>query len=96
MCVLVACVVVLCCAVFVPQYFCVITSVTVGYGDFHPTTRDSKLFTIFFIPVTLVAFGRVLSEVTRLMSEEKTKHSVHKVRRVCEEKHAASNHAEVL
>lgn len=33
-------------------YFSVVTVTTVGYGDFHPTTDLSKLFTIF-----LVLFG---------------------------------------
>ena len=30
-------------------YFTVVTMATVGYGDLHPTTDLSRLFTIFFI-----------------------------------------------
>jgi hypothetical protein len=30
-------------------YFCVVTSATVGYGDFSPETRLGKLFTIGYI-----------------------------------------------
>jgi len=30
-------------------YFSAVTVATVGYGDFHPTTTLSKLFTIFMI-----------------------------------------------
>ncbi|MDD5693109.1 MAG: potassium channel family protein [Patescibacteria group bacterium] len=30
-------------------YFTVVTMATVGYGDLHPTTDISRLFTIFFI-----------------------------------------------
>lgn len=30
-------------------YFTVITLTTIGYGDFHPTTDVSKIFTIFFV-----------------------------------------------
>ena len=30
-------------------YFSVITLTTVGYGDLHPTTPFSKLFTVFYI-----------------------------------------------
>ena len=30
-------------------YFTVITLTTVGYGDLHPTTEFSRLFTIFFV-----------------------------------------------
>jgi voltage-gated potassium channel Kch len=36
-------------------YFTVITLTTVGYGDLHPTTDVSKLFTIVFV-VTGVGF----------------------------------------
>lgn len=30
-------------------YFTVITLTTIGYGDLHPTTDLSKIFTIFFV-----------------------------------------------
>ena len=30
-------------------YFTVITLTTIGYGDLHPTTEFSRLFTIFFV-----------------------------------------------
>jgi hypothetical protein len=30
-------------------YFTVITLTTIGYGDLHPTTDVSKIFTIFFV-----------------------------------------------
>lgn len=36
-------------------YFTVITLTTVGYGDFHPTTDGSRIFTIFFV-LTGVSF----------------------------------------
>jgi len=36
-------------------YFTVITLTTVGYGDLHPTTEVSKIFTIAFV-VTGVGF----------------------------------------
>ncbi|MCB9135816.1 MAG: two pore domain potassium channel family protein [Anaerolineales bacterium] len=34
-------------------YFTVITLTTVGYGDLHPTTPASKIFTVFFIFIGL-------------------------------------------
>jgi hypothetical protein len=34
-------------------YFTVVTLTTIGYGDLHPTTPASKIFTIFFIFVGL-------------------------------------------
>jgi hypothetical protein len=30
-------------------YFTIVTLTTVGYGDLHPTTAASKIFTIFFV-----------------------------------------------
>jgi len=30
-------------------YFTVVTMATVGYGDLHPTSDTSRLFTVFFI-----------------------------------------------
>ncbi len=37
------------------MYFTVITLTTVGYGDLHPTTDVSRIFTIFFV-LTGVSF----------------------------------------
>ena len=36
-------------------YFTVITLTTIGYGDLHPTTDISKIFTILFV-ITGVSF----------------------------------------
>ena len=42
-------------------YFSVITITTIGYGDMHPTTDISRLFTIFYalggVSITLVVLG---------------------------------------
>jgi voltage-gated potassium channel len=42
-------------------YFSVVTLTTVGYGDLHPTTDISRLFTAFFIlsgvAITLTSLG---------------------------------------
>jgi voltage-gated potassium channel len=47
-------------------YFCAVTLATIGYGDLHPTTDLSKLFTVAYmfigvgVLVTLFAyFGRI-------------------------------------
>jgi len=53
-------------------YFCIISLLTVGYGDLSPTSNSMKLFTIFFIylGLTFVAgtvgllVGRALATVT--------------------------------
>jgi voltage-gated potassium channel Kch len=51
-------------------YFSVITLTTIGYGDLHPTTPLSKVFTIIYVMVGIgafVVFVRKLAEnaVTR-------------------------------
>lgn len=49
-------------------YFSVITLTTVGYGDLHPTTPFSKLFTIIYI---LIGIGALVAFASKL-----TKHAV--------------------
>lgn len=44
-------------------YFSVITLTTVGYGDMHPTTPLSKLFTVFYI---LVGIGVLMLFIEKL------------------------------
>ncbi|HEX6031449.1 MAG TPA: potassium channel family protein [Tepidiformaceae bacterium] len=45
-------------------YFCVVASLTVGFGDFAPETSAGRLFTIFYLFTSvglLVAFGSHLA-----------------------------------
>ena len=44
-------------------YFCIITLATVGYGDLHPTTDLSKLFTALYI---LMGLGIIASAINRI------------------------------
>ena len=44
-------------------YFSVITLTTVGYGDLHPTSAASKIFTVFYL---LVGVGIIATFVQRL------------------------------
>jgi voltage-gated potassium channel len=54
-------------------YFSTITLTTIGYGDMHPTTNESKIFTslytLFGVGVMLYLLGSVVS--TFLFNQEK-------------------------
>ena len=62
-------------------YFCVVSLLTVGYGDLTPTTDFGKVFTIFYLFVgvgfiatsatTIVQRSRVWSRIESRMDEEK-------------------------
>jgi voltage-gated potassium channel Kch len=53
-------------------YFSVITLTTVGYGDLHPTTDASRLFTVFYIltGVTTVLAALSIIGIKRLEKRE--------------------------
>lgn len=44
-------------------YFSVVTLATVGYGDFSPTTTETRLFTVFYI---IVGLGLLSSFILKL------------------------------
>ena len=46
-------------------YFITVTTTTVGYGDFHPTTQATQLFTVFY---AIFGIAFVLSSVTDLVN----------------------------
>ena len=46
-----------------------ITSCTLGYGDFYPTTRKGKLYAILYIPVAVAITGEVLGVVANTVME---------------------------
>jgi hypothetical protein len=46
-------------------YFSVVTLATIGYGDLHPTTDVSKLFTIIYVFVGVGTLGVFISAVSR-------------------------------
>lgn len=47
-------------------YFSVATLTTVGYGDIHPTTDASRIFTVFYI---LIGVSIVLSSLTIIVTD---------------------------
>ena len=46
-------------------YFCAVTLSTIGYGDLHPTTDLSKIFTIFYC---IVGIGIAAAFITNVAS----------------------------
>jgi voltage-gated potassium channel len=46
-------------------YFCVVTLATVGFGDLHPTTEISRLFTIGYILVGVGILAGFISELAK-------------------------------
>lgn len=47
-------------------YFCVMTLSTVGYGDLHPTSSTSKIFTIVYF---VVGAGIFVNFITKLAAQ---------------------------
>jgi hypothetical protein len=56
-------------------YFCIVTTTTIGYGDFVPERQSTKLFAVFFIPVGVGAMGHFLGNMASSIVEQR--------RRVC-------------
>jgi len=46
-------------------YFSVVTLTTVGYGDLHPTTPGTEIFTIFYILTGIGVFVALLASVAQ-------------------------------
>ena len=46
-------------------YFSVVTLTTVGYGDLHPTSAETQIFTIFYILTGLGVFVALLASVAQ-------------------------------
>jgi len=49
-------------------YFCIMTLSTVGYGDLHPTTAESKIFTIVYL---IVGAGLFVGFITKLAAKRR-------------------------
>lgn len=52
-------------------YFSVVTLTTVGYGDLHPTTSGTEIFTIFYILTGIGVFVALLASVAQHYIEQK-------------------------
>jgi voltage-gated potassium channel Kch len=52
-------------------YFSVITITTVGYGDIHPTTPGTKLFTIFYVLIGVGIIAASLNILVRIAAQKR-------------------------
>jgi len=52
-------------------YFSVVTLTTVGYGDLHPTTPGTEIFTIFYILTGIGVFVALLASVAQQYIQQK-------------------------
>ena len=50
-------------------YYSIITSCTLGYGDYYPKTHVGKLYAIIYIPVAVAITGEILSIVANTVIE---------------------------
>ncbi|CAM9739540.1 unnamed protein product [Pylaiella littoralis] len=54
-------------------YLTIVSSSTVGYGDYYPTTTGTRLFAIFFLPLSTLVLGKVIATYTEMKANERTK-----------------------
>ena len=52
-------------------YFSVITITTVGYGDIHPNSDATKLFTIFYVLIGVGIIAASLNILVRLAAQRR-------------------------
>ncbi|WP_206484224.1 potassium channel family protein [Thalassotalea sp. G2M2-11] len=52
-------------------YFCMMTLSTIGYGDLHPTTDLSKIFTMFYAIVGVGLFVAFLTQIAMAQIKDK-------------------------
>ena len=53
-------------------YFSVVTLTTIGYGDLHPTSAGTQVFTIVYILIGLGVFVALLTSVAQKYIEQKS------------------------
>jgi hypothetical protein len=52
-------------------YYCVVTTTSIGYGDFTPQRPSMKLFAVLFIPLAVGAMGHFLATMTDFIVEQR-------------------------
>jgi len=54
-------------------YYMVVTSTTIGYGDYVPERESTMLFAVFYIPLAVGAMGHFLGTIANFIIEERRK-----------------------
>ncbi|CAM9142201.1 unnamed protein product [Ascophyllum nodosum] len=60
-------------------YLTVVSASTVGYGDFSPETTATKLFAIFYLPVSTLFLAKVVSDYTEMTIEANKRKSQRRI-----------------
>lgn len=56
-------------------YFSVVTLTTVGYGDLHPTSAGTEIFTVFYILTGIGVFVALLASIAQQYIAQKAESS---------------------
>ncbi|CBJ30152.1 Calcium-activated outward-rectifying potassium channel, putative [Ectocarpus siliculosus] len=54
-------------------YLTVVSSSTVGYGDYFPSSTGTRLFAIFFLPLSTLLLGKIISDYTEMQASKRVK-----------------------
>ncbi|CAM9770763.1 unnamed protein product, partial [Ectocarpus sp. 4 AP-2014] len=54
-------------------YLTVVSSSTVGYGDYFPSSTGTRLFAIFFLPLSTLLLGKIISDYTEMQAGKRVR-----------------------
>jgi potassium channel subfamily K len=55
-------------------YYMVVTTTTIGYGDYVPERESTKLFAVFYIPLAVGAMGHFLGTIANFIIDKRREH----------------------
>ena len=54
--------------------YCVVTTTTIGFGDFTPERQALRAFAVLFIPLSVGAMGHFLGTIANFIVEQRSRH----------------------